>query len=217
MPEYWCALLCNTSLTVFLPKCRQVHTYPESRNFRQSRQFRQCFDNSGRMCICRKCRNSRLSTIPAIPALPKLTNLYSSISSTIPAKFSNCRNCRSFAGIAEIFWILANTRQVTSFRQTILRGRRETWYHNRHTHKCTDRQTGPILYPRPLTLEGTKPQCHSVNIDASWLSERIIDHKTGRQCTRYVLPSVHGRWLVANWLYWGSNIGISIHNQWSNP
>ncbi len=117
----------------------------------------------------------------------------------------------------EIFWILANTRQVTSFRQTILRGRRETWYHNRHTHKCTDRQTGPILYPRPLTLEGTKPQCHSVNIDASWLSERIIDHKTGRQCTRYVLPSVHGRWLVANWLYWGSNIGISIHNQWSNP
>ncbi len=85
-----------------VPQC--VHTYPESRNFRQFWQFRQCFDNSGRMCICRKCRNSRLSTI---------LNLYSLISSTIPAKFSNCRNRRNFAGIAENFWILANTQWVS--------------------------------------------------------------------------------------------------------
>ncbi len=68
-------------------KLSYISDISKIRKFSIIRQFQQCFDNFGRICICRKCRNGRLLTFPAIPAdVPKSAGIVEDI----------CWNCRRY-------------------------------------------------------------------------------------------------------------------------
>ncbi len=50
-----------------------MHKYPKYENLRQSRHFRQYFDNSGILYICRKCRYFRIAGI--VEKVPEIARI----------------------------------------------------------------------------------------------------------------------------------------------